>query len=251
MPGCVFFGVRLFSECCALEKVGIITENSCRLANGAVIAPYAFESCAKLSQLALPHVCAMTDIVTPTSPPAGISNGCFHSSGIWEVVLEDEAVFLGHGAYENCKQLTQVDISKTKNDLLHMHTFSHCQSLQRVTLPPGLREIRAEAFVGCIALSSLTLPSQRRYIGHRAFGGCSKLACLTYRRSKKTTWRRPYAACNSIVNWISSPAKVIRMRCSTSDLSSLTGELHRDMMSSTIARIHRPIVGLSLKAQAV
>ena len=37
MPGCVFFGVRLFSEYRALEKVGIITEKPCRLANGAVI----------------------------------------------------------------------------------------------------------------------------------------------------------------------------------------------------------------------
>ena len=197
MPGCVFFGVRLFSACCALEKVGIITENTCRLANGAVIAPYAFESCAKLSQLALPHVCAMTDIVTPSSPPAGLSHGCFHSSGIRYAALGEETVFLGHRAYENCKQLTQVDISRTKIDLLHTHTFSRCQSLRKVTLPPGLREIRAEAFVGCIALNSLTLPSQLRYMGHRAFGGCSKLACLTYRRSRKTTWRRPYAAYNA------------------------------------------------------
>ena len=106
MPGCVFFGVKLFSECCALEKVGINTENPCRLASGAVIAPYAFESCAKLSQLALPHICAMTDIVTPSSPPAGLSHGCFHSSGIRYVTLGEETVFLGHRAYENCKQLT-------------------------------------------------------------------------------------------------------------------------------------------------
>ena len=196
VPGCVFFGVRLFSECCALEKGGIITENPCRLANGAVVAPYAFESCTKLSQLALPPACAITDIVTPTSPPAGIPSGCFHSSGIKRVTLGEETVFLGHRAYENCKQLTQVDISRTRLDLLHMHAFSHCPSLQEITLPPSLREIRAEAF-GCTALSSLVLPTHLRCIGHRAFGGCSNLACLTYRRSKKTTWRRPYAAYNA------------------------------------------------------
>ena len=73
--------------------------------------------------------------------------------------------FLGHRAYENCKQLTQVDISRTKLDLLHMHTFSHCQSLQKVTLPPSLREIRAEAFVGCTALNSLALPALYRTQG--------------------------------------------------------------------------------------
>ena len=58
-----------------------------------------------------------------------------------------------------------------------------------VILPPCLREIGAEAFVGCITLHSLSLPRQLRYIGHRAFGECSRL--------HKTTWRRPYAAYNA------------------------------------------------------
>ena len=94
MPGCVFFGVRHFSECCALEKVGIITEQPCRLANGAVIAPYVFESCAKLSHIHLPQVCAKTDTVTPSSPPGGLSHGSFHSAGIGCVTLGQETIFL-------------------------------------------------------------------------------------------------------------------------------------------------------------
>ena len=163
MPGCVFFGVRLFSECCALEKVEIITK-PCRLANGAVIAPCVFESCAKLSQIHLPQVCARTDIVTP-SAPRGLSHGSFHSAGIRCVTLGEETIFLGHRAFENCKQLSHVDISSTKLDHLHTHTFSHCPRLQKVILPPSLREIRAEAFVGCTALSSIALPEQIRYIG--------------------------------------------------------------------------------------
>ena len=102
-----------------------------------------------------------------------------------------------HRAFENCKQLFKVDIPSTKLDHLHMHTFSHCQSLQKVILPPSLREIRAEAFIGCTALTSIALPESICNIGHRAFGGCSKLAHLAYRRSRKTTWRRPYAAHNA------------------------------------------------------
>ena len=78
MPGCVELGVRLFSECCALEQIGIITDGECRLAIGAVVGPYAFEECAKLSQLSLPHVRAMADGVSPSSPLAGIPQGCFH-----------------------------------------------------------------------------------------------------------------------------------------------------------------------------
>ena len=115
-------------------------------------------------------------------------------AGIRDVILGNEAVCPGHRAYENCKQLTH---SGANVVLLHIHTFLHCQSLERVNLPPCLREIRAEAYVGCTVLSSLTLPSHLRYIGHRAFGDCSELAYLIYRRSKRVTWRRPYAAYNA------------------------------------------------------
>ena len=60
MPGCVAFGVRLFSECYALEKIGILTEGARKLAEGAVIGPYAFESCGKLEQISLPGVKALS-----------------------------------------------------------------------------------------------------------------------------------------------------------------------------------------------
>ena len=72
MPGCVELGVRLFSECCALEQVGTITDGACHLAIGAVIGQYAFEECARLTQLSLPHVRAMMDGATPTTPQAGV-----------------------------------------------------------------------------------------------------------------------------------------------------------------------------------
>ena len=54
MPGCVSLGARLFAECCALEQVGVLTENSGRLASGATISPYAFEGCERLAQIGLP-----------------------------------------------------------------------------------------------------------------------------------------------------------------------------------------------------
>ena len=51
MPGCVEFGVRVFSECCALESVGNIVDGGSHLAIGAIISQYAFEECAKLAQI--------------------------------------------------------------------------------------------------------------------------------------------------------------------------------------------------------
>ena len=108
-----------------------------------------------------------------------------------------DATFIGHRAYENCKLLTQVDFSSTGIAVLHMHTFSHCHSLRNVSLPPSLREIRAEDFVGCKALHSLAIPGKLRYIGHRAFGQCTAFSCLIYSRCKRGAWRRPYVAYNA------------------------------------------------------
>ena len=55
MPGCVSFGARLFAECCALEQVGVLTENSCRLANGAIISPMLLRDAKGLCRLASPQ----------------------------------------------------------------------------------------------------------------------------------------------------------------------------------------------------
>ena len=66
MPGCLFLGARLFAECCALERVGVLTENSCRLARGATISPYAFEGCGKLRQIGLPGTKASVDALSAT-----------------------------------------------------------------------------------------------------------------------------------------------------------------------------------------
>ena len=136
--------------------------------------------------------------VPPMPPPEeGIPQGCFHSSGIQCVTLLADANYVGHRAYENCKQLVKVDISLTTLKTLNMHTFSHCVSLIDICLPPTLQEIQAEAFKGCLALASIDLPDKLRYIAHKAFGDCGQLLHLRYRRDVRVTWRRPYAESNA------------------------------------------------------
>ena len=197
MPGCVELGVRVFSECCALESVGNIIDGGSYLAIGTVIGQYAFEECAKLAHLSLPNVRAVVDSNAFTTPQAGIPQGCFFASGIQQVELGEDTYHIGHRAFEGCKLLTQVNLAKTGIHTLHMHTFAQCPSLDTITLPICLREIRAEVFAGCKSLASLTLPSGIRYIGYRAFGHCTELSCLEYARNKDAAWRYPYAANNA------------------------------------------------------
>ena len=197
MPGCVEFGVRVFSECCALESVGNIVDGGSHLAIGAIISQYAFEECAKLAHLSLPHVRAVVDSSALTSPQAGLPQGCFFASGVQQVELGEDTYHIGHRALENCKALTRVNLANTGIHTLHMHTFAQCHSLETIRLPNCLREIRAEVFVGCKALERLTLPGSIRYLGYRAFGDCTELFSLEYAWSKQEAWRYPYAADNA------------------------------------------------------
>ena len=155
MPGCVELGVRAFSECCALERVGNITDGGSYLAVGAIVGQYAFEECAKLTCLSLPHVRAKVDSSTLTSPQAGVPQGCFFASGLQQVELGEDTYHIGHRAFESCKSLIHVNLASTGIQILHTHTFAQCYSLQVISLPTCLREIRAEVFANC---KSLTVP---------------------------------------------------------------------------------------------
>ena len=102
--------------------------------------------------------------------------------------------FIGHKAFAQCQQLTEVDLSQTQVDIVHTQVFSHCRSLTQISLPRHLTEIGAEAFEACGSLCTVALPQQLRYIGHRAFAGCSQLVCLTYRGTKVNRRRLQVAA---------------------------------------------------------
>ena len=96
MPGCVEFGVRVFSECCAKESVGNIVDRGCHLAIGAIISQYAFEECAKLAHPSLPHVRAVVDSGTLTFLQARVLLCKRHPA----VELGKDTNHIGHRALE-------------------------------------------------------------------------------------------------------------------------------------------------------
>ena len=89
MPGCVEFGVLVFAECCALERLG---DGCCHLVIGAIVSQRAFEECDEPAHLSLPHVRAVVDGRTLTSPQAGLPQRCFFASGVQQVELVVSAI---------------------------------------------------------------------------------------------------------------------------------------------------------------
>ena len=112
--------------------------------------------------------------------------------------MPQSTAFIGHKAFARRQQLTEIDLSQTQVNIVHMQVFSHCRSLAQISLPKHLAEISAEAFEACVSLCTVALPQQLRCVGHRAFAGCSKLVCLTY-RSTKAGRRRLQVAANAFV----------------------------------------------------
>ena len=108
--------------------------------------------------MGLPQTRAITDMVFPSLLPAGIPIGCFHSLGVQLVSLPKGTISSVIKVCTLC--ITVQVISRTKVEMLHMHTFAHCQHLEHIFLPSHLKEISAEAFEACSSLCKLALLHQ-------------------------------------------------------------------------------------------
>ena len=60
-------------------------------------------------------------------------------------------------------------------EVIPTHCFFECSSLQRLSLPSSIKEVRGEAFSGCVNLSSDLFFEKIEFIGERAFQSCAKI----------------------------------------------------------------------------
>lgn len=166
---------------------------------------------------------AMDELVLPMSVKS-IGEGVFANNAITKVVLNEGLESIGEDAFLNAKvkeitfpstlktigqyafyksvNLTNVDLSKTKVDLLEEGTFGY-SGVVDVKLPQTLTTIGAQAFLGTNALKEITLneglelldieafresglvtiqiPNGIKIVGERAFYLCPDLAeVITY-----------------------------------------------------------------------
>lgn len=83
-------------------------------------------------------------------------------------------------AFQDCTQLTSIDLSATSVTTIGTQAFSGCSSLSEITLPETLVTIRSNSFTNCTALTSITLPGSVNMVEASAFQGCSSLAEVTF-----------------------------------------------------------------------
>ncbi len=58
--------------------------------------------------------------------------------------------------------------------------FTHCMSLENISLPEGLYEIELDAFSYCLALKSITIPAGVRHLPQKTFYSCSALEAVYF-----------------------------------------------------------------------
>ena len=114
-------------------------------------------------------------------PVVGLGADIFNimSNGtVRNVVVPDTVTTIGEGAFESCKNLESIVLSKRLQEI-YRGAFHNCTKLKSIVLPNTMRKIGISAFEGCHSLSSVTLGTGLREIGIWAFNDCPSLKSIT------------------------------------------------------------------------
>ena len=151
----------------------------------------------------------------------GISEGAFANSPITSVTIPNSIKTIGHGAFENCQNLTttfhtgdlaswcEIDFEGwTSNPMQYTHnlylnipgtTFAE-EVKGDIVIPNTVDTIHSHAFMGATSFTSVTIPNSVTSIGYSAFYGCSSLTSITIPNSVTSIGGYAFAGCSSLTS---------------------------------------------------
>ena len=158
--------------------------------------------------------CGYTDIVIPSTSPAGdsvtsIGDSAFeYCSSLTSITIPDSVTSIGDWAFSECDSLTYNEydnayylgndnnpylvLVRAKNNsitsckihaetkFIHSAAFSWCTSLTSITIPDSVTSIGESVFYCCYNLTSITIPDSVTSIGDWAFSECDSLTYNEY-----------------------------------------------------------------------
>ena len=89
----------------------------------------------------------ITSIVIPGNIKS-IGKGAFFNSSVETVKIENGTKILGLSCFENCQNLTAIDLADTIS-IIPSNCFKGCINLKKIFLPDGVKNIGSGAFDGC------------------------------------------------------------------------------------------------------
>ena len=142
-----------------------------------------------------------------------------------KVTLSEGITSIGTEAFLNCKNLKNVVIPQSVNDVnnIGLNAFRG-SALEEVEIKGALVELPGGMFRDCTSLTKVTLPKETQVIGERTFQNCPKLKILPLPQEGgvglKTIGKYAFAFCG--FESLEIPETVVRINeCAFSDCSNL------------------------------
>ena len=200
-------GYGAFGNCTNLKDVN--------LPEGVLeIAPAAFRDCKNLKNVNIPS--SVTTIGSSAFSGSGavfgsldltnvtmVDGWAFRECTIKKLIISDKTKLKSNWysddfpffKVQGLTELVMAEGSKAVNNIL---SASMRESLEKVTLPEGLTEIKDEAFKDCKKLKSIEIPSTVTTIGANAFYGCKSLKDVSIPSSVTTIGASAFSSSGAV-----------------------------------------------------
>jgi hypothetical protein len=117
--------------------------------------------------------------ITTLSLPSGLTHigaNAFAGTGVRELIIPQEVVEIGNGAFYCCESLTTVRLNNCSASIGDQ-AFEYCISLLSIDLGSGLTSIGSRSFGDCFFLSDVNLGNVTS-IGEGAFANCNSIQSI-------------------------------------------------------------------------
>ncbi|MEE1124632.1 MAG: leucine-rich repeat protein [Acutalibacteraceae bacterium] len=114
-----------------------------------------------------------------------------------EYKMPDTVVTVGTYAFEDCKALTAITMSKALTTI-EDYGFIGCKALTSVEFGDNLKTISYQAFNNCSALTSVKLGINTETIGNYAFNSCTSIESVDFGKSLTSIGDYGFRGCNKL-----------------------------------------------------
>lgn len=126
----------------------------------------------------------------------------FQYKSLRTVIIEsDSFASLPVGTFNLCESLERITLPHLITEIKD-YTFAGCSSLEEVTFKGNITSIGGKAFMNCSSLKRIAPGSYLEHIGTSAFEGCTSLREMDLPRSLKTMESNAFNGCSSLTNVI-------------------------------------------------